>query len=574
MTLLSKIQEARNLAVTQPAVDRHLAEAEAVAQRVPTPVTQYLLHDGPSGVNPTYWNSLLPVKWTRQGGDWIDANNVRFGSTAFSRFAVSHSTLAPVEVDVTTLVRRQALAGNKGFMIRAVSGSYYPITFSGRLGANPPVLIINGGEPIVARATDETSNRSSYGVDGRTEFKVSRDGVNIGLIQFTYPVNTDVNSAVLRITPIRSGQPTSGTTTFGIFEIDAPRVLIAGAGRQPEWGIAQAFDCDLGLDQHPDVFVVGDVSNPRRNPWGMWDIAEPGPLGWTVHDNPATQNRTKYLRGGFRGAPDNTSTQWDLSGGSLKMNVHGGIVHNPSSALGPDRTGRPENVVEECYFRYMLFLEEGWGGPTDEYKMPAISDQFGVIKYRGDGTHYWQPYVGNGGLRGSGKWALYNGTYQYLGNSIRGKGGRVPVDGNPYAGAVRKGLYIYTIPSSGAVISGFGFNWYGSDMIPIGQWVCVEQYHKINSVIGPLDSNGNGTPVADGKFKMWINGVPVGEINNLAIRANVYYGIEGPWFDWYHGGASPQNNPLRDMYWRIAHPVAARSYIGPPTNFEFFIPEA
>jgi hypothetical protein len=93
-----------------------------------------------------------------------------------------------------------------------------------------------------------------------------------------------------------------------------------------------------------------------------------------------------------------------------------------------------------------------------------------------------------------------------------------------------------------------------------GRWYCIEQYIKMNSIVGPFDAVGNGTAVNDGEYRVWVDGVQAYERTNFRWRRHPDMGIQGFWLDWWHGGTSPAP---RDMHFRMDAVVIARDYIGP-----------
>jgi hypothetical protein len=101
----------------------------------------------------------------------------------------------------------------------------------------------------------------------------------------------------------------------------------------------------------------------------------------------------------------------------------------------------------------------------------------------------------------------------------------------------------------------------GSHCIPMGRWVTMESYCKVNSIdLSVPDAHGNGVARNDGIWRMWLDGVLAGERTNLAWRRHPHMGIRGNWQMCYHGGSTPPNH---DIYWRLRNFAMAREYIGP-----------
>ena len=100
----------------------------------------------------------------------------------------------------------------------------------------------------------------------------------------------------------------------------------------------------------------------------------------------------------------------------------------------------------------------------------------------------------------------------------------------------------------------------GPAVVGKGRWHCIEQRIRINSVQGPFDELGNGTPVPDGELDTWLDGVLVSQRRGLQWRCHPEMGIRGPWINWYYGG---REVPDSTMHYRMNHFVLATEYIGP-----------
>ncbi len=147
--------------------------------------------------------------------------------------------------------------------------------------------------------------------------------------------------------------------------------------------------------------------------------------------------------------------------------------------------------------------------------------------------------------------------WEYQGASIRGHGGTRTNDGNPYDHLFWVGSYVYHLDQP--TNYGDSITWTGT-VLGKGRWYCIEQYIKMNSIVGPFDANGNGVAVKDGHLKVWVDGVEAYERTDFRWRRNPEMGIQGFWLNWYHGGTAPSP---RDMHFRMDSVVIARSYIGP-----------
>jgi hypothetical protein len=224
------------------------------------------------------------------------------------------------------------------------------------------------------------------------------------------------------------------------------------------------------------------------------------------------------------------------------------------SVVGATAAGIPDKVETELYARYYVYLEEDWGSEVDGNKMPGWDGRFGWWNPVG----YWQSTTGNGGSRPTGlKVRNSSNHWEYQGASMRGSGGMRSNDGNPYDNLFWLGNYIYHLDQDGAY--GEHNTWPGV-VIDKGQWHCIEQHIRMNSITGPYDSVGNGEAMHDGQYTVWMDGVLAFKRANLRWRRHPEMGIQGFWLNWFHGGTALAP---RDMHFRMDAMVIARSYIGP-----------
>jgi len=79
-------------------------------------------------------------------------------------------------------------------------------------------------------------------------------------------------------------------------------------------------------------------------------------------------------------------------------------------------------------------------------------------------------------------------------------------------------------------------------------------------VAGPFDADGNGSALADGEYRVWINGHLAYEKTNFRWRRHAEFGVQGLWVDVYHGGTLVAPST---MHYRIDRVSLARRYIGP-----------
>jgi hypothetical protein len=124
-----------------------------------------------------------------------------------------------------------------------------------------------------------------------------------------------------------------------------------------------------------------------------------------------------------------------------------------------------------------------------------------------------------------------------------------PPEGNPLAGLVPVGNYVYHADMPGTY--GDIWNWldgYGG-LLEKNRWYCLEQYVKLN------------TPEKkDGVLRAWVDGRPAFEKTDLRFRNVDRLKIEKVWMNVYHGGTQPVD---RHVHLSIDNVVISRQYVGP-----------
>lgn len=490
---------------------------------------QFLSWDAGSGPSRDYWSQKLQLPWASPGtGDWLDARQQPQGPAAF---ASATAGLGPVTWLVTDLVSRWLSSGlNRGFYLR--SDQAWPITFAGRTHATlaqRPTLTLetDRGVTVLDCVCNANWTPSSYlGHDSRSAFNVA-SGMQFAALQFDLSsVTGPIRRATLTLTCLSLKYPGA----VQVFELNPPQFLVGGGSLPAELGIARNFVFDQGLASHPSVLFAADFSDLSRARWQTGDVA----TGSLQVKDPRTG--TTYLRSQI--------PQGQLLGCDLERTVVDGTS-----------TGIPQTTETELYARYYVFLEDDWGSEIDANKMPGWDGRFGWWSASG----YWQNTTGNGGIPATGlkvRNAVAN-RWEYEGASMRGHGGTRSNDGNPYDDLFWLGSYMYHLDQVGDF--GESIRW-GATVMNRGQWHCIEQYIKMNSITGPFDATGNGAAVADGQYTVWMDGVLAYKRSNFRWRRHPEMGIQGFWLNWYHGGTAAAP---RTMHFRMDAVVIARAYIGP-----------
>jgi hypothetical protein len=133
--------------------------------------------------------------------------------------------------------------------------------------------------------------------------------------------------------------------------------------------------------------------------------------------------------------------------------------------------------------------------------------------------------------------------------SARGSFHTEPPEGNPLAGVVPVGNYVYHADMPGQ----YGDIWiwlggYGG-LLEKNRWTCLEQYVKLNA-----------PGRKDGVLRAWVDGRLAFEKTDLRFRDVDRLRVEKAWMNVYHGGTQPVD---RDVHLYIDNVVIAREYVGP-----------
>lgn len=510
-------------------------------------IRQFRTWDAGSGPTRDFWSRHLKLRWQHPDtGDWRDANDVPQGGSPFASIDVPDAGVW-YEFDATTLINRALLTGqNKGMLLK-IAGTRSPaIRWAGRLSANPPVLLVklkDGSElERPCEAFSGFSPSSTRGLDTRESAGTSSNQSSI--LQFDLDtLTTPVLSATARLYCITR----YGTPALQVFECDPPRFQLGTTQANLGSGLASEIS-EHALNTHPDVIRAGDFSRLEKGV--LFDSI-------SISEHSAAQQ-----------LPDPEAPGSIMFRGSFTPAGRGsfsGRIETMRADLN-DPLRPPAVVEEEMFCRLYFFLEDDWRSTRDANKM-AIGWDLRMGWWNDAQGGYWQSTTGNGGARGTGLkifaparkngGSQSNDRWEFQGHSIRMEAGLGVEDGNPYASLRPVESYVYNLDQPtgyGQVIR------LGSAVIQRGRWHCIEQQVKMNSITGPFDAQGNGTAIADGILRTWLDGVLVSEVTTLRWRRHPQMGVQGPWINWYYGGKQASE---MTMHYRMNHLVVARRYIGP-----------
>ena len=496
-----------------------------------------LLWDGASGVSAGYFNYGAGLPWQNAGGDWTDANGLGQGPVPYA--SVMITAAGQTATDITGLAKRWYGNGNTGLFLKVTKDA---VRIAARTNADSTLA------PVVVLTLDDNSSVTCT-CAGSAVADVSSASPQPGpvmtaqttshvCLQFGLPSlgSRAISHAVLKLTATQ----VFGTFSADVLELRPPRIFSSGT---PLLGLADKYPLDAGIAADPAVRFATQFSDKAWN--------------------------TKSKFPGYV-APDSVVAH-DPSLGTRAINVKYHV--GEFSPFATDHRFSPKQVEQqsptdcprELYFRYYLKLKTGYQCSVQGKKLPGLAGRYGWWNPSSGG--YYQAVDGNGGSPTLGtklRYAPSPNGYYYSGWSMRHQAAPGPVDGaaNPYGAAVQAYTYAYYATMQGP----YGDSWrWGNPVVGyVGfnpdQWYCIEQYVKVNTVTAPFDALGNGTGVADGIIRGWVDGVLVFERTNVVFRKHPAIKIDEVWLDHYHGGTEPAEV---EHPFAMANVVVADAYIGP-----------
>ncbi len=461
-----------------------------------------VLDDSDQGMTCHYYSAAARLEWGRQGGDWFDVRGVAYGEEPYSTSTVPRLDARQiVQIDVTDLVKRWRGDGaaEASIMLRDVSGGGV-VNFASRENADAtarPSLVIEWSDGSRSRLTaraDTFFSCPDYRSYGREpQLKVGGRQAALLIFPLNHQGNGGIRSAWLMLS---SDKQYGKGNTVGAFLASFP-----GSGvSRVEAGLADVFDGDDGIAEHPDVIrAIGVGGAPRHMSWRDLDSA---PGGRVVESDPA--NRFEPLKG-------EALAVTIAKGSNGALNAH--IRFDDAAASEP----------EEAFFRYYLRFGENWNPAADGGKLPGFSGTYGRAGWgmrKSDGHNGW-----------SARGAFFRQAEGAAGD-LRGVGS-----------------YVYHARMDGASGETWGWSLGPSGLLHKNRWYSIEQHVKLN------------TPgKADGVLRAWVDGQLVFERSDIRYRDNEALKIESVWLNVYHGGVTPASN---EMTLYIDNLVIARKYIGP-----------
>ncbi|HHM11934.1 MAG TPA: DNRLRE domain-containing protein, partial [Planctomycetaceae bacterium] len=447
--------------------------------------------EGSAGLNDgatrDYYNRGALLAWRQFNGDWADQSGADHGDAAFAITTVEDTDTARyIEWDVTALVQSWAddELQNEGFFLRAPAGGG-PINFRtkeyGAINERPQLSVTVGGN-----TTDLVADRDTFTEPSTYQAQGDADRMRVGsnnnaLVHFALSEfgGMQIEQATLRLFTY---EQFGGDTEVAVFRAKPGRI---GPPPPIDAGIANDYEMDMGIDDHPDVLMYDNFEDAD------WES------NWSD------------LGGNYDVVVTDDALQFEaLDGRALRAR----IPEAENTGLNTSFNFMEEigEEPEEIYFRYYLRLADDWNQSVAGGKLPGISGTYGEAGWGGrksDGTNGWS-------ARG-----LFRKS--------------VPVGNNPLGGFTAIGSYVYHADMEGTYgddfiwVEGWGEEGYGG-VLDTNRWYCVEHYVKMNK---PGQN--------DGIIRGWIGGRLSFEKTDLRFRDVDNLKNEKIWMNLYHGGTDP-----------------------------------
>lgn len=464
--------------------------------------------DSRGGMTCHYFLAAANMTWQRKGGDWEDAGGAAHGNRAFSSADVQRQkSVQVVEWDATSVVKSWDHPGawvGAIYLRREVGGRAGGVEFASRenpdLTQRPSLrLSWSDGETTELAAAADTHfscpNYRSYGA--APQLKVTPD--EGAMLLFEMPSRPGIRVTRARLVMSSSRQFGAGGAV-GIYAGRRP----GGVTTAVEFGLAADYPRDIGLERHPDVWVVDRFEAAGRTPAWL-SKSDSGRLVRVLSATDADQPFEAF------------------DGAAAAVTLHAGTTQALNSHIKLE--GRQRGEPEEAYFRYYLRLGDNWNPTLDGGKLPGLSGTYGRAGWGGrkaDGSNGW---------------------------SARGSFLQQTAGSATLAGMRAVGSYVY----HAGMGTNYGDNW-GWNLGPTGllqknRWYCIEQHVRLNTP-------GQG----DGVLEIWVDGRLAFQKTDIRYRDTPALRIESVWMNVYHGGARPTPH---DMTLFIDNLVVAGRYIGP-----------
>jgi hypothetical protein len=550
------------------------------------------------GPNADYVDAACGWPWERKGGDWIDRNGVRHGSTAWASVQTlsgPESLIKSYAIDVTAVVIK-IFDDQRWCAFRvAASGAHRNVAGLWHGTDAPPNLLVNYQDGTSAQLRCAVTAAAITGIPNQIQAEIPLPM----FVEFERPTKP-VRSAEMQITVTR--HPGSIAASIGLFLLDPPvnqdpvRQGVAATVAALDSGIETASGV-IGAHRYTDASSLSDFvyDGPRLNTLARREF---DPAIWGgAHDFkklPHLGLGKFHLNSGFA---DFVTSHHHGDGfeplaptlGALRLQMPV-LAHADGAVVGYGGTGgananifMPEPLLgrlPRLFVRHYFRL----GDPDGNGYLRDPSRRYQVYHNEGQIAPAWTDWAGKFGI-------MPDHTTTYGGTSGSAGGGRgwqmrlgwTDCDANyggPCEGGISPSFHLFDF----GVINPPGYN-YSADngakvclgqrgglggMFYVNQWYCIETELKLNTV---MDEDPGYA--ADGELRAWIDGRLVFERTGMVFRAKPLFqapedpsrmgpvrdlGIKSLWLNWYHGGTT-QNSVPRTSF--ISGLVWGTEYIGP-----------
>lgn len=574
------------------------AAAKVVASRLPGGTDFVADGYGPSAL---YVDTFSGWPWDRAGGDWLDANLVRYGAKPWFKVptvAATPATVMAYAADVTAalkFVQQQdrwcAFLLRSPTVGRKVAGLHHP-------AAEPPLLEVTYEDGSSARLRCLITAALTSGIPD-TASAVFTLPV---FLEFERPERA-VRSAQLRLVVTEHWGSVGNDLEGFVLDPPAPQLPV-------DKGVADgAAAWDVGLDRAPGIIGVhrytdglglGDFVHPSNvntsaerefDPalWGgpsdttklphrglgKWFNTNTDPAQWSMVDSSYRGDGFQPLGAGIGAMRFRMPPAADIGDGAV-VGYGGGSGGNASIFMPEPLFGR----LDRLFVRYYLRI----GTPVDVAQMSDVRRRYQVYHDSSKRSPVWTDRAGKFGITPD-HTTSYGGT---SGSSGMGYGWQMRLawaecdagTSGPDEAGWRPGMHLFDFsdrqPPGHNYSTGPKSQMYWGQrggfggMLYVNRWYCIETELKLNSVSS--DAPGY-TP--DGELRAWLDGRLVYERTGMVFRALPLYapaadparirpcrelGVRALWFNWYHGGTTA-NSIDRSLF--VTGLAWGRQYIGP-----------
>lgn len=555
------------------------------------------------GPNHEYVDFNVGWAWDRPGGDWLDARSVRHGSVPWFKVAATAVTgaaaAAAYRVDVTAALKQVQAHGRWcAFLLR---GRGAPRVIAGTHQAlhHAPFIELKYANGTTARLACRTTAACAAGSNRPTtaapdialpafvEFDRPAGAVALATMGFVVTQHWDGAAASIEgfivDPPLNSDSVQQGVAaTAGKLDdglAAAPSILgvhryVDGVQRS-EFVLGERIDTNSEREFDPAIWGNGPT-DPTRLPHrglGKWVGASEG---WTIIDSRHGGNGFQPLAPGLGAMRMVMPAVSGLHDGSVVG--YGGSLGGHAFIFMPEPLfGRLGRIFVRHYFRigtadgspYNARAEDRLQVYHDEQRSSAAwtdgAGKFGIM------PEHLTSYGGVSGTSGGGNgWQMrlaWADCDAWTGNGPDEGGWSVGCHLHDFQSRNPRGYSYANDPPKGVMLGqrgGLGGILYAN------QWYCIESELRLNAV---MDGWPGFRP--DGELRVWIDGrlafertgmvfrtLPLigEEYKRNAIRPCRELGIRGLWFNWFHGGTTP-NAVDRTIF--VTGLAWGRQYIGP-----------